>query len=60
MRDDALFFAGNRWIEVAPLLFVRHDGTGYVAFHTDAAGRVTAMFPGSFWSFERLPDVPSP
>jgi CubicO group peptidase (beta-lactamase class C family) len=60
VRDNALFFAGNRWIEVAPLLFVRHDGTGYVSFRTDAAGRVVAMFPGSFWSFERLPDAPAP
>jgi len=56
-RDNALFFAGNRWIEVGPLLFVRHDGTGYVAFRTDSAGRVAAMFPGSFWSFEKLPDA---
>ncbi|MFL5537997.1 MAG: serine hydrolase domain-containing protein [Longimicrobiaceae bacterium] len=57
VRDNALFIAGNRWIEVAPLLFVRHDGTGYIAFRTDPAGRVVAMFPGSFWSFERLPDA---
>jgi len=56
LRDGALFIAGNRWIEVEPLLFVRHDGTGYIAFRTDSAGRVTTMFPGSFWSFERLPD----
>jgi hypothetical protein len=56
LRDGALFIAGSRWIEVEPLVFVRHDGAGYIAFRTDSAGRVTALFPGSFWSFERLPD----
>ncbi|HYJ79766.1 MAG TPA: serine hydrolase domain-containing protein [Longimicrobiaceae bacterium] len=57
---DALRFAGRRWIEVGPLLFVREDGTGYIAFRTDAAGEVVGMYPGSFWSFERLPEAPPP
>ena len=60
VRDDALFIAGNRWIEVAPLLFVRHDGSGYISFRTDSAGRPAEMFPGSFWSFERLPEASTP
>ncbi|HEX6751011.1 MAG TPA: serine hydrolase domain-containing protein [Longimicrobium sp.] len=57
VQDDALLFSGSRWIEVAPLLFVRHDGTGYIAFRTDSAGRVAEMYAGSFWSFEKLPDA---
>jgi len=53
--DGSLSIGGNRWIETAPDLFVRHDGSGYVYFRRDRTGRVTEMFPGSFWSFERLP-----
>lgn len=60
VRDNALFFSGKRWIEVAPRLFVREDGTGYISFGTDASGRVVEMFVGSFWSFERLPDAAAP
>jgi hypothetical protein len=53
--DGTLGFSGRRWIEAEPLLFVRDDGSGYIAFRADSAGRVTHMSPGSFWSFERLP-----
>jgi CubicO group peptidase (beta-lactamase class C family) len=53
--DGSLTFAGNRWIEFAPDLFVQPDGTGYIYFRRDGAGKVAELFPGSFWSFERLP-----
>jgi CubicO group peptidase (beta-lactamase class C family) len=53
--DGTVSMFGNRWIETAPDLFVRHDGTGYIYFRRDGTGKVTEMFPGSFWSFERLP-----
>jgi CubicO group peptidase (beta-lactamase class C family) len=53
--DGTLSMFGNRWIETAPDLFLRHDGTGYVYFRRDGTGAVTEIFPGSFWSFERLP-----
>lgn len=53
--DGSLTITGNRWIETAPDLFVRHDGSGYLYFRRDSTGRVAEMFPGSFWSFERLP-----
>ncbi|MFN2400299.1 MAG: hypothetical protein ABR543_16930 [Gemmatimonadaceae bacterium] len=55
VRDNALFFSNRRWIEVEPLLFVRQDGTGYIAFRTDSTGKIAAMFAGGFWSFEKLP-----
>lgn len=54
-EDGSLSIAGNRWIEFAPDLFVRYDGSGYLYFRRDSAGKVGEMFPGSFWSFERLP-----
>jgi hypothetical protein len=61
LRDNALVLTGRRWIEVVPLLFVREDGSGYIVFRTDSAGRVNGMSVGSFWGFERLPDEsPSP
>ncbi len=53
--DGTLSIFGNRWIETAPDLFLRHDGTGYIYFRRDRTGKVTEMFPGGFWSFERLP-----
>jgi hypothetical protein len=53
--DGSLTFAGSRWIESAPDLFVRSDGSGYLYFRRDSAGKVAEIFPGSFWSFERLP-----
>jgi len=46
--DGSIDFAGGRWIEVEPNLFVRHDGTGYIAF------RDPYLFAGGIWSFERL------
>ncbi|HEX6628909.1 MAG TPA: hypothetical protein VF105_13235, partial [Gemmatimonadaceae bacterium] len=53
--DGSLSFAGNRWVEFAPDLFVQYEGTGYIYFRRDSAGKVAEVFPGSFWSFERLP-----
>lgn len=55
VRDNALFFSNRRWIEVEPMLFVREDGTGYIAFRPDSTGKIAAMFAGGFWSFEKLP-----
>ena len=54
--DGTLTFAGGRWFEVEPLLFVRQGGTGYIAFRADAAGAITHLFAGSFWSWEKVPD----
>jgi len=54
-EGDALRLGNFRYVEVAPLLFLREDGGAYVAFQTDSAGTVTEMYPGSFWAFERIP-----
>ncbi|HJR64253.1 MAG TPA: serine hydrolase domain-containing protein [Gemmatimonadaceae bacterium] len=56
LADNALFMFGKRWIEVDPLVFVREDGTGHIAFQLDSSGRVASMSAGAFWSFEKLPD----
>jgi hypothetical protein len=53
-QDDVLVIAGKRWIEIDPLLFVRDDGASYASFRTDSTGHVVALFPGSFWAFEKL------
>src|SRR5262245_404668 len=53
--DEGLLFTGSKWIETAPLLFERKAGTGYIAFQTDAEGKVVALHAGSYWGFEKLP-----
>ena len=53
--SSALIITGRNWIEKEPFLFMRDDGTGYIAFRRDSAGVVKYMFAGGFWSFERLP-----
>src|SRR5262245_23533454 len=52
--DGSLSLNGGRWIEVEPLLFVREDGSSKIAFRADALGRITHMFFGGFWTFEKL------
>ena len=54
-EGDALRIWGFRYVEVAPLLFLREDGAAYIAFRADASGAIAEMHPGSFWAFERLP-----
>jgi hypothetical protein len=50
---DGILFGGSRWIEEKPNLFVRWDGTGRIIFIENAAGDITYLFAGSFWSFEK-------
>ena len=45
----------KRWIELEPLLFIREDGGGKIAFRMNRAGKITHMFAGGFWVFERMP-----
>jgi len=52
---DRLRILSFRYVEVAPLLFLREDGGAYVAFRADSSGAIVEMHPGSFWAFERLP-----
>ena len=53
--DGTLSINGKRWIEVEPLFFVREDGGAKVAFRMDAAGKITHLFAGGFWVFEKMP-----
>jgi CubicO group peptidase (beta-lactamase class C family) len=53
--DGTLSINNKRWIEVAPLFFVREDGGGKLAFRTDSSGKVTHLFTGGFWAFEKVP-----
>jgi len=48
--DGSITFAGNRWIEVEPYLFVQHKGTGYIF------AKPPYVFAGGHWSFEKLGD----
>jgi CubicO group peptidase (beta-lactamase class C family) len=52
--DEGLLFRGSKWIETAPLVFERNDGTGYICFQTDAQGNVVSLHAGSYWNFEKL------
>ena len=52
--DGTLSLNGKQWIEVEPMLFVREDGASKIAFRADATGRITHMFSGGFWVFEKL------
>lgn len=54
-EGDALRISGFRYLEVAPLLFLREDGAAHIAFRADASGGIVEMHAGSFWEFERLP-----
>jgi CubicO group peptidase (beta-lactamase class C family) len=53
--DDTLSINGKRWIEIEPLFFVREDGGAKVAFRMDASGKITHLFAGGFWVFEKMP-----
>ena len=53
--DGTLSMNNRRWIEVAPLFFIREDGKGKIAFRADSAGKITYLFTGSFWAFEKMP-----
>jgi len=52
--DGSIQLNGRRWIEVEPLLFVREDGGSKIAFRADDLGRITHMFFGGHWSFEKF------
>lgn len=45
-------------VEVEPLLFMRSDGKGYIAFRADGDGRITHMFVDNF-AADKLPAVES-
>lgn len=53
--DGTLTIAGRKWIETEPLLFVREDGKGRIAFRADDTGRITHLSSGGFWVFEKVP-----
>jgi CubicO group peptidase (beta-lactamase class C family) len=51
---DGIQFAGSRWIEEKPNLFVRWDGTGRIVFIENEAGDVAKLFAGSFWGVNTM------
>jgi CubicO group peptidase (beta-lactamase class C family) len=55
--DGTLSLSSNpkRWVEVEPLLFIREDGGGKIAFRPDKNGVMTHLFAGGFWVFEKIP-----
>ncbi|MGH8435998.1 MAG: hypothetical protein ACRERX_16310 [Pseudomonas sp.] len=53
--DGTLDFAGSKWIPVDSLRFVRHDGSGYIAFQSDRTGAIHHLFAGAFYSWQKLP-----
>ena len=45
--------SSHRWIEVAPMLFVREDGKARIAFQSDKSGKVKYLYSSGVWVFER-------
>jgi CubicO group peptidase (beta-lactamase class C family) len=54
VTDDAVMFAGRRWIRIAPLLFRRDDGARVIGFRQDQTGRITHLFIDGALTFERI------
>lgn len=52
-EDGTLGFAGGRWIQVAPLRFVKESGTGYIVFREDDKGAVRELFAGSYFGWQK-------
>jgi hypothetical protein len=53
--DTSITLNGRSWVQVEPLVFVRDDGRSRVAFRADSVGKITHVFLGGFWVFERYP-----
>jgi CubicO group peptidase (beta-lactamase class C family) len=53
-EDGTLGFGGRRWIQVAPLRFVREDGSGYIVFRADDRGAIRELFAGAFWAWQKV------
>jgi CubicO group peptidase (beta-lactamase class C family) len=51
--DGTLGFAGGRWIQVAPLRFVREDGTGYIVFREDEKGAIRDLSAGAYFAWQK-------
>jgi CubicO group peptidase (beta-lactamase class C family) len=52
--DGTLGFSGRHWIQVAPLRFVREDGTGYIVFRADDAGVIRNLFAGAYYAWQKV------
>jgi CubicO group peptidase (beta-lactamase class C family) len=53
-EDGTLKFAGGRWIQVEPLLFVRENGSGYIVFREDDKGEVHELFAGAYFGWQKV------
>jgi CubicO group peptidase (beta-lactamase class C family) len=51
--DGTIQVNGRKWIETQENLFVREDGQSTISFRTDRAGKITHMYFGGFWAFEK-------
>ena len=54
-EDGTLKLNNRRWIEIEPLLFVSDNGDSRIAFGADETGRITHLFVGGMFVFERVP-----
>jgi hypothetical protein len=57
-QEGALNFWGGRWVQVKPLLFLLADGLlagqVYIGFREDGEGKITHMFLGGPWTYEKV------
>jgi CubicO group peptidase (beta-lactamase class C family) len=51
--DGTIQVNGRKWIETQENLFVREDGESKISFRTDSSGKITHMYFGGYWAFEK-------
>jgi CubicO group peptidase (beta-lactamase class C family) len=53
--DGTIQTNGKKWIESKEkLIFIREDGQSKIAFKADSSGKITHMYFGGFWTFEKI------
>ncbi|HET9370382.1 MAG TPA: serine hydrolase domain-containing protein, partial [Vicinamibacterales bacterium] len=52
--DGTIDFAGQRWVQIAPLVFRRDDGKRVLAFRADSDGAISHLFIEGPLTFERI------
>jgi CubicO group peptidase (beta-lactamase class C family) len=51
--DGTIQLNGRKWLETQENLFVREDGLSKISFRTGSTGKITHMYFGGFWTFEK-------
>ena len=53
--DGTIQLNNRKWIEAKEkLLFIREDGKSKIEFREDGAGKISHMYFGGTWAFEKI------